>query len=76
MPELESHIYPHWAIFNIGRKLHGHGDRALYSLAIHVAAAYGVSVHDGMDFIKNIQAICERWTKAVVPNTFIGLGVV
>ena len=76
LPELESHVYPHWAILNTGMKLHGIGDRAFYTMAIYVSEAYKVTILDGMHFIKNIQAIYERWTKAVVPNTFIGLEVV
>ena len=76
MPELESHVYPHWVILNVGRKLHGHGDRALFSLAIHVAAAYKVPISKGMEFIKTIRVIYERWINAAVSNTFIGLEVV
>ena len=76
LPELESHIYPHWAILNAGRKLHGIGDRGFYTLAIHAAEAYMVPISKGMEFIRSIQAIYERWTNAAVPSTFTGLEVV
>ena len=76
LPELESHIYPHWAILNAGRKLFCHWDRTFTTLTNHVSEAYGVPTPEAVEFLKNIEAIYKRWTKAVVPHTFIGQEVV
>ena len=76
LPELESHVYPHWAILNAGKKLHHIGDRTFHTLAIHIGAAYQVSIGTGANFIKMIQMIYEKWTEAAVANTFIAVEVV
>ena len=75
MPELESHVYPHWAILNAGRKLFCHEDRTFTTLATHVSEAYKVPISEAVEFLKSIEAIYDRWTKAVVPHTFIGQDV-
>ena len=75
MPELESHVYPHWAILSAGRKLFGHGDRTFTTLASHVSEAYKVPITEAVEFLNSIEAIYERWTKVVVPHTFIGQDV-
>ena len=76
LPELESHVYPHWAILNAGKKLHHIEDHTFHTLAIHIDAAYQVPIGTGANFIKMIQAIYERWTEPAVANTFIAVEVV
>ncbi|ETW86514.1 hypothetical protein HETIRDRAFT_241294, partial [Heterobasidion irregulare TC 32-1] len=61
LPELESHVYPHWAILNAGRKLFCHWDRTFTTLTNHVSKAYGVPTPEAVEFLKNIEAIYERW---------------